>query len=751
MIRLTLTGIMLACAVPLFSTTVARATEQGSNKYNILFFILDDIGADQLNVSNPVGKASGTLPVTPTIDAIAAQGVNFTNCWAMPECSPSRVCFFTGRYPTRTGVGAPLVPGETLPQSQCSPFETTTPTVLNAAGYESVLLGKFHLAHNDFNPQGAANLVPNSLGFTNFNGTLFGAPPPIDYTIAGQIDYQSDPADVLYSCGFPVGGILGGEHRPAICACMMPSGECTPGVDALECLAAGGVPLVTPSGDPILSCNSADAAAAALRINWDLWNGYYVWPRTINLDGVANGKDDDAFTYTRVHADVDQSDHAIDFINEQRTAGGNWMCTVSFSSGHDPWQQPPEAGVNSPWPVLLPYGCGDQVGIEGATALAVERQVCDRMIESLDSQINRVLVQSGLAHLATDGSLVIDAPDTLIVVIGDNGSFLNTVKFPFSPLRSKGTIYQTGVCVPLVMAGGPTVAPGRAVDSMVNCVDLFQLWGELAGVDVRTAVPQGRQLDCFSMLPYLTTAEPAPIRTYNFAEFTQPHLMVEALSGLPVAGPCLLAGGSICLDTILATKEFCEGQGGTWMGVGGSRGAYDSCCELAAASPAGDDITLILWPTQCTITNGRWKLVQKFAYGETEVTCPTAIDPKNPVHALEFYDLADCPYANQLFGRGIDNDGCNMLTDEGDPEIALANRPDAMAAYDALAKQLETLRASLVPIIGDVTMDGKVDGADLVALLSFWNEPSVADFNNDAQTNGTDLAIMIGAWSPNTP
>ena len=76
-IRLTLTGIMLACALPLLSTTAARATEQGSNKYNILFFILDDIGADQLNVSNPVGKALGTLPVTPTIDAIAAQGVNF--------------------------------------------------------------------------------------------------------------------------------------------------------------------------------------------------------------------------------------------------------------------------------------------------------------------------------------------------------------------------------------------------------------------------------------------------------------------------------------------------------------------------------------------------------------------------------------------------------------------------------------------------------------------------------------------------
>ena len=752
-IRLTLTGIMLACALPLLSTTAARATEQGSNKYNILFFILDDIGADQLNVSNPVGKALGTLPVTPTIDAIAAQGVNFTNCWAMSECSPSRVAFFTGRYPTRTGVGAPLVPEETLPQSQCSPFEWTTPTVLKAANYESVLFGKFHLAHNDFNPQGPANLVPNSLGFTNFNGTLFGAPPPIDVTLAGQLSAEK----IRYSCGFPVEG-----NGPAICACLFKGGadggnECTPGVDALECLAAGGVPLVTPSGNPILDCNSPDAVAAAQLVanNWDVWNGYYVWPRTINLNGVAIPASNAETNNARAHADVDQADLAIEFINEQnnKKMGRNWMCTVSFSSGHDPWQQPPEAGVNSPWPALLPYGCGDQVGIDGATALAVERQVCDRMIESLDSQINRVLFQSGLAHLSTDGSLVIDAPDTLIVVIGDNGSFLNTVKFPFSPKRSKGTIYQTGVCVPLVMAGGPTVAPGRAVDSMVNCVDLFQLWGEVAGIDVQTAKPAGRQLDCFSMLPYLTTAEPAPIRTYNFAEFTQPHLMVEATGGPgTVAGPCLLANGSICTDTILATKDFCEGQGGTWMGiVDGVEGGYASCCELAAAVPDGDSINLILWPTQCTITNGRWKLVQKFAYGETEVTCPTAIDPGNPVHALEFYDLADCPFANQLFGRGIDNDGCNMLKDTGDPAKDLAHHPVARAAYEALNEQLLTLRPSLVPITGDVTMDGNVNGEDLVALLGFWNGPSVADFNNDAETNSADLAIMIGAWSPNTP
>ena len=139
-------------------------------KCNILFVILDDVGADQLTLSNPPGTG---LAQTPTIDAIAAQGVNFTNCWSMPECSPSRVCFFTGRFPSRTGVGSPMTE-PTLAQSQCSPFEMTTPRILGNVGYESGLFGKFHVSQENYNPFGL--LAPSSNGFTIFNGTI--ADPP---------------------------------------------------------------------------------------------------------------------------------------------------------------------------------------------------------------------------------------------------------------------------------------------------------------------------------------------------------------------------------------------------------------------------------------------------------------------------------------------------------------------------------------------------------------------------------------------
>ena len=50
---------------------------------NILFFVLDDVGIDQMKV---FGYGGATPPRTPNIDAIANSGVGFRNFWAMPEC-----------------------------------------------------------------------------------------------------------------------------------------------------------------------------------------------------------------------------------------------------------------------------------------------------------------------------------------------------------------------------------------------------------------------------------------------------------------------------------------------------------------------------------------------------------------------------------------------------------------------------------------------------------------------------------------
>ncbi|MEI9863078.1 MAG: sulfatase-like hydrolase/transferase [Limisphaerales bacterium] len=130
------------------SVTLHAQTLNQARHPNILFIIMDDVGIDQLKSFN-----SSAPQVTPVLDALAKRGVSFDNCWMMPECSPSRSCFFTGRYPLRTGVRAAIL-SYNLPSTQVSPYEVTTPEVLARAGYTSAMIGKYHLGGPDNNPAG---------------------------------------------------------------------------------------------------------------------------------------------------------------------------------------------------------------------------------------------------------------------------------------------------------------------------------------------------------------------------------------------------------------------------------------------------------------------------------------------------------------------------------------------------------------------------------------------------------------------
>jgi hypothetical protein len=162
---------------------------------NILFFILDDVGMDQMKV---FGYGGPTPPRTPNIDAIARAGVGFRNFWTMPECSPSRALVFEGRYPMRTNVFDAILSVD-LANSQVSPYETTTPKVLKRRGYESGLFGKFHLTGSDVNeannPLGYTAV--HQLGWDFFAGWQDGAPHPIDATAGGVA-----ATGVSYPCGF---------------------------------------------------------------------------------------------------------------------------------------------------------------------------------------------------------------------------------------------------------------------------------------------------------------------------------------------------------------------------------------------------------------------------------------------------------------------------------------------------------------------------------------------------------------------
>jgi arylsulfatase A-like enzyme len=62
---------------------------------------MDDVGVDQMS---SFGYGGPVPPKMPVIDAIAYHGIRFRNAWSMPECSPGRAAFFTGRWPLRTNI-----------------------------------------------------------------------------------------------------------------------------------------------------------------------------------------------------------------------------------------------------------------------------------------------------------------------------------------------------------------------------------------------------------------------------------------------------------------------------------------------------------------------------------------------------------------------------------------------------------------------------------------------------------------------
>ena len=104
----------------------AAATE----KPNILVILADDLGFSDL------GCYGGEIQ-TPNLDALAKDGLRFTQFYNSARCSPTRASLLTGLHPHQAGF--PNLSG-VLP-AHC----VTIPEVLKPAGYRSYMVGKWHL------------------------------------------------------------------------------------------------------------------------------------------------------------------------------------------------------------------------------------------------------------------------------------------------------------------------------------------------------------------------------------------------------------------------------------------------------------------------------------------------------------------------------------------------------------------------------------------------------------------------------
>jgi len=130
---------------------------------NVLYILADDLGWGDLSLH-------GSPIRTPNIDQLAHEGVELTQHYVCPMCTPTRASLLTGRHPSRFGAHA------TVP-SNAPVFPDgyqTLATVLRDVGYDTGLFGKWHLGSS---PQ----FGPNHFGFNTAYGSLAGGIDPYNH------------------------------------------------------------------------------------------------------------------------------------------------------------------------------------------------------------------------------------------------------------------------------------------------------------------------------------------------------------------------------------------------------------------------------------------------------------------------------------------------------------------------------------------------------------------------------------------
>jgi hypothetical protein len=670
---------------------------------NILFVIMDDVGIDQMQA---FGYGGETPPSMPNIDQLAGAGIRFGNTWAMPACTTSRAVFFDGRFPLRTNVLGALGPDD-LANSMVSPYEMTAPKLLAQRGYDSALFGKFHLALQGHNPAGYG--MPHNLGWNYFSGWLdeTGDPSSIDTTAGGV----APPG--TWSCGFVPGASDGGADSGA---CYMGDGTCSevsnlgPIPPGRTCRDRGGI------FDPGQSCQVPPPDY----LDFATLSGHYVSPLVINNEDGSVEQVPSTDPRARHFRGMVVVDAAIDWI-KGRPAGRPWMATVSFASAHTPVMQPPVDQLASEPVGTSRLDCADQ---------GAQRVLTNLMIEALDTEVGRLLVETGLARRGRDGRLIYrpDQTDTMVIILGDNGTLGLAVKAPFDPSRAKGTSYQTGVWVPLIVAGPLVKGPDRVVSHMVNVADLFALFGEIAGIDdVHQAVP--RPIDSVTMLPYLVNPQQAGIRTWNFNQ-----IGTNLQANGAINGPCVIAGG--CTQ-IPVSKSVCEDNNGVWWGADADDPltvgiplpeGLQYCCQVNAFRDSEGQSLYSITPLAAVgIRNDHYKIVQNStpSYESADNPCVDTTD-------TEFYEINEAVPFPRL--------------DRADTELPLGSlTPDQQRNYDELSAQLHAILSSAPDCPGDGNIDLVVDQKDLDDWSSYsesWGLSSVYDLNIDGLTNTADQAVI---------
>ena len=193
------------------------------------------------------------------------------------------------------------------------------------------------------------------------------------------------------------------------------------------------------------------------------------------------------------------ADYAIDFIHQQSSTNPSqpWFLYQAFNAPHA------ANGGNNPYqvpPAELHHVDLSSVGNPAPGVYQTNIPVYQAEIQALDTELGRLLAE-------------VDFSKTLVIFIGDNG-VPPPVKDTATGLRdAKGSAYEGGVRVPVIVAGAGVTRRGRE-DNLFETADLYATILDVAGV------PVSHVNDSWSLKPLFADETASTGRTFNFSEIS---------------------------------------------------------------------------------------------------------------------------------------------------------------------------------------------------------------------------------------
>ena len=195
------------------------------------------------------------------------------------------------------------------------------------------------------------------------------------------------------------------------------------------------------------------------------------------------------------YAPSENVDNAVKWLKTQNNKP--FFLWLAFNSPHEPLHLPP-AGLYT------------NATLTGTAADIKNRpkEYFKAMIQAMDHEMGRLF----------DSLRAINRYDsTDFIFIGDNGNTPRTAQIADTG-RAKGTVYEYGIHVPMIIAGPSVVNAGRVSSALVNTADIFATSLELLGhTNWQSQIPANKPVDSKSILPIIQNTA-TQIRPWAFTE-----------------------------------------------------------------------------------------------------------------------------------------------------------------------------------------------------------------------------------------